>query len=74
MKKVVLGSMMFLAGLLSCAILIAGSALKDITINGNYSFLWNLSRLGLVPVTVLFSAIALTGLLIALWGLFDKNI
>ncbi|WP_277407820.1 hypothetical protein [Lacrimispora xylanisolvens] len=73
MKKVVLGSMMFLAGLLSCAILIAGSALKDITINGGYSFLWNLSSLGLVPVTVLFSAIALTGLLIALWGVFEKN-
>ena len=73
MKKVVLGSMMFLAGLLSCAILIAGSALKDITINGGYSFLWNLSSLGLVPVTVLFSAIALTGLLIALWGIFEKN-
>ena len=73
MKKVVLGSMMFFAGLLSCAILIAGSALKDITINGKYSFLWNLSSLGLVPVTVLFCAIALTGLLIALWGVFDKN-
>lgn len=73
MKKVVLGSMMFLAGLLSCAILIVGSALKDITINGGYSFLWNLSSLGLVPVTVLFSAIALTGLLIALWGVFEKN-
>ena len=73
MKKVVLGSMMFLAGLLSCAILIAVSALKDITINGKYSFLWNLSSLGLVPVTVLFSAIALTGLLIALWGIFEKN-
>jgi len=73
MKKVVLGSMMFLAGLLSCAILITGSALKDITINGSYSFLWNLSSLGLVPVIVLFSAIALTGLLIALWGVFEKN-
>ena len=73
MKKVVMGSMMFLAGLLSCSILIAGSTLKDIMINGKYSFLWNLSSLGLVPVTVLFSAIALAGFLIALWGLLDKN-
>jgi len=74
MKKVVLGSMMLLAGLLSCAILIAGSTLKDITINGRYSFLWNLSSLGLVPVTVLFSAIALTGLLTAFWGYLIKTI
>lgn len=52
MKKVVLGSIMFFGGLLSCAIMIAESTLKDITIDGSYSFLWNLSILGLVPVTV----------------------
>ncbi len=73
MKKVVLGSMMFLAGLLSCAVLITGAALKDLTINGGYSFLWNLSKLGLVPIAIIFSVIAVAGMMIALWGIFEKN-
>lgn len=37
MKKIVLGSMMFLAGVLSTAIILAGSMANDWTINGQHS-------------------------------------
>ncbi|MEM0530939.1 hypothetical protein WGC32_11450 [Zongyangia sp. HA2173] len=73
MKKIVLGSMMFLAGVLSTAIILAGSMANDWTINGQHSAFWNISRYGLMPAIYIFLGIAVVGLILACWGLLDKK-
>ncbi len=73
MKKVVLGSAMLLAGLLSAAILLGGTMANDWTNNGMRSSLWNLSQYGLMPALCTFIGIAILGLVIAVWGIFEKN-
>ena len=73
MKKLVLGSMMFLAGVLSTAIILAGSMANDWTINGQHSAVWNISRYGLMPAIYIFLGIAVVGLILACWGLLDKK-
>lgn len=73
MKKVMLGAMMFLAGTLSLAVLLSGTMANDWTINGQHSSFWNLSQYGLMPAFYGFAAVAVIGLAIALWGLFDKK-
>lgn len=73
MKKIVLGSMMFLAGVLSAAIILAGSMANDWTINGQHSAFWNISRYGLMPAIYIFLGIAVVGLILACWGLLDKK-
>lgn len=73
MKKVILGSMMFLTGVLSLAVLLAGSMAHDWTLNGCLSASWNISQFGLTPALYGFLAIAAIGLFIALWGLADKH-
>ena len=73
MKKVVLGSAMLLAGLLSAAILLGGTMANDWTNNGMRSSLWNLSQYGLMPALCIFIGIAILGLVFAVWGIFEKN-
>ena len=73
MKKVALGSAMMLAGVLGVAILLAGTMANNMTINGRLSFSWNLSAYGLMPVLYIFIVLAVIGLIIGCWGLFDKN-
>lgn len=73
MKKIVLGSMMFHAGVLSTAIILAGSMANDWTINGQHSAFWNISRYGLMPAIYIFLGIAVVGLILACWGLLDKK-
>ncbi len=73
MKKVILGSSMLLAGLLSVAALLAGTMANDWTINGQLSSFWNMSQYGLMPAFYIFIGIAVTGLAIAVWGIFEKN-
>ncbi len=73
MKKVILGSAMFLAGLLSTAILLAGTMANDLTINGMRSSIWNMSQYGLMPALYLFIGITILGLAIAMWGIFEKK-
>ena len=73
MKKVVMGSAMLLAGLLSAAILLGGTMANDWTNNGMRSSLWNLSQYGLMPALCIFIGIAILGLVIAVWGIFEKN-
>lgn len=73
MKKVVLGSAMLLAGLLSAAILLGGTMANDWTNNGMRSSLWNLSQYDLMPALCIFIGIAILGLVIAVWGIFEKN-
>ena len=49
MKKVILGSMMFLAGLLSAAVLLAGTMANDWSVNGELSSFRNMVQYGLMP-------------------------
>lgn len=73
MKKVILGSAMVLAGLLSAAVLLAGTMANDLTINGQFSSFWNMSKYGLIPVFYTFIGIAIIGFAIAIWGIFEKK-
>lgn len=73
MKKVILGSMMFLAGLLSAAVLLAGSMANEWTVNGQLSSFRNLTQYGLMPALSIFIGIAAVGFIVAIWGIFDKN-
>ena len=73
MKKVILGSVMFLSGLLPVAIILAGSMANEWTVNGQVSAIWNIRQYGLTPAIVIFSIIAIVGLLLAIWGLFEKE-
>jgi hypothetical protein len=73
MKKVILGSLMFLAGLLSSALLLAGSMANTWTINGKMSSMWNISQYGLMPALYCFVAVVVIGLIIAIWGLLEKK-
>lgn len=73
MKKVLLGSIMFLAGVLSTALLLAGSMSNEWTVNGQISSFWNLSQYGLMPVLYIFICIAVIGIVIAVIGLFENK-
>lgn len=73
MKKTILGSFMVLAGVISTALLMAGSMSQDWMIDGRYSFWWNLSQYGLTSAFYVFAAIAVVGLAIAVIGLIEKK-
>ena len=73
MKKLIFGGFMMLSGILGTGILIAGTMANDMMINGQWSFLWNLSRFGLIPALVIFIVIGVVGLLLGIWGVFEKN-
>ncbi len=73
MKKVILGSVLLLAGLLSAAILLAGTMLSGLSVNGQFSSFWTMSQYGLMPTFYIFAGIAVLGLGIAFWGIFEKK-
>lgn len=73
MKKVVFGSLVFLAGLVSAALLLAGTISSTWIINGERSALWNLEQCGLFPALVAFVVIAFVGLVVAVIGLLDRS-
>lgn len=73
MKKVVLGSMMFLAGLLSAAVLLAGTMANDWNVNGELSSFRNMAQYGLMPAFYIFVGIAVLGIGIAVWGVLEKK-
>ena len=73
MKKVVFGALMMLAGTVSSAILLAGAMANEWTVNGQFSFSWNLSQYGLMPALVIFVLIAIVGLGIGVGGMFDRK-
>ncbi len=73
MKKTICGSIVFLAGLVSVAILLASTIGNIGTIDGRYSVMWGLSQYGLMPAFYLFSGIAVVGAIISLWGLIEHN-
>ena len=73
MKKVVLGSMMFLAGLLSAAVLLAGTMANDWNVNGELSSFRNMAQYGLMHAFYIFVGIAVLGIGIAVWGVLEKK-
>ena len=73
MKKVILGSMMFLAGLLSAAVLLAGTMANDWSVNGELSSFRNMVQYGLMPVFYIFIVIAVLGIGVAIWGMLEKK-
>ena len=73
MKKVILGSAMILAGIISIAQVLAGSMANEWTVNGEFSSLWNISQYGLIPAIYIFAGIAIIGFVLAAWGLIDKK-
>lgn len=74
MKKTIFGASMFLAGLVSCAILLAGPLGMQWTNNGDWaSAWWLLSNYGLAPIVCFFVAITIIGLVFALWGVCEKK-
>lgn len=74
MKKTILGAVMFLAGLISSAILLAGPMGMQWTHNEQWaSAWWLLSNYGLAPVFYVFVVITIIGLCMALWGVFEKK-
>ena len=73
MKKIMFGAIMFLAGMLSMAILLAGAMAHEWTIDDRFSAFWNLTNYGLMPVFYTFVAVAVIGLIIAIWGMLEKK-
>ena len=44
MKKVILGSIMFLSGTLAAAIILAGAMANELNVNGRLSAIWNITQ------------------------------
>ena len=80
MKKVIIGSFMFLTGVLSCTVLSAMSIFKELPVNIvagegeiHITFIDILAEYSLTPMFYIFIAIAVIGVVIFVWGLFEKN-
>ena len=73
MKKVILGSMMVLAGIISMAVIFAGSMAQDWNINRQFSAIWNIQQFGLMPLVYMFAGVSIIGLVLAVWGLIEKK-
>lgn len=72
MKKVIFGSFLSMSGILSIAILVAGAMTQDWMIDGGYSYLWNLSRYGAIPILVAFVIVLIIGLSFAVKGIIEE--
>lgn len=72
MKKVIWGASLSLAGIIATALLLGFSMIKDWIIDDTYSVIFNLSRYNLLPVLVFFIIITILGIVISLWGIFEK--
>lgn len=74
MKKVVLGSMMFFAGLISVVVLLAETMSKDEIVNGQQlSSFRIMAQYGLMSAFYIFVGIAVLGIGIAIWGVLEKK-
>lgn len=72
MKKVIWGSFLSLAGIIATALLLGFSMIKDWINDDTYSVIFNLSRYELLPVLAVFIFVAILGMVISLWGIFEK--
>ena len=73
MKKIVFGGIMFLAGIISSAILLSGTMVTGFIHNGEYSFAWSLSQYKLTIPLNIFIVIAVVGFALCIWGLIEKE-
>ena len=73
MKKVILGSFIFLAGILSAAFILAGSLANDMMINGQHSSTWIISQYGLMPSLAVLLYMTISGLFLSILGLFNQD-
>ena len=64
---------MFLAGLLSVAVLLTGTMANDWTVNGQLSSFGVCHNMGLCPHFIFFVGIAILGICVAIWGVFEKE-
>ena len=72
MKKVIWGASLSLAGIIATALLLGFSMIKYWIIDDTYTVIFNLSRYNLLPVLVFFIIITILGIVISLWGIFEK--
>lgn len=72
MKKVIFGSSLSVAGIISSAIILSSGMIREWNNNGKFSFQWNLAQYGMIPVLVIFITIAVLGFIIALKGILEK--
>lgn len=75
MRKVIMGSIMFLTGVLSAAVLVAGAIVPNVSVTGEAptTLAWRLNHFGLVPVLWVLGGVMLIGLLLALWGATERK-
>ena len=62
-----------LSGLLSVAVLLAGTMANDWNVDGQLSAFYNMSQYGLKPAFYIFIGIAVLGFGVAIWGIFEKS-
>lgn len=75
MRKVIMGSIMFLTGVLSAAVLVAGAIVPNVSVAGEAAttLTWRLNHFGLTPVLWVLGGVMLIGLLLALWGATERK-
>ena len=73
MKKVILGSVMILAGIIPVTWLLVSAMEKEWMIDGEYSAFATLSYYGVMPAFYIFIGIAVIGFILALVGVFEKK-
>ncbi len=73
MKKFILGLVMFASGLLSSAVLLSGTMSFNMQFDGGFSAFRALTAYQLMPVFLLFAAIAIIGFVLAVLGLRDQR-
>ena len=73
MKKFLLGISMFVSGLLSIAIILAGTLASSYTVNGKSSFWLILKLYDLTPILFLLFFITVLGLILAIVGVFGHR-
>lgn len=75
MRKVIMGSIMFLTGVLSAAVLVAGAIVPNVSVAGEAAttLAWRLNYFGLTPVLWILGGVMLVGLLLAIWGAAERK-
>ena len=73
MKKVIIGAMMFYSGLLSMVIIYAFLIQYGWSSDMHNALLQGFLQLGLEPILYVLSTVALIGIVLILWGFFDKK-
>ena len=77
MKKIILGGFMMLSGILSAAVLLAGTMAQASSASDALGLppfaLRRLDTYDILPAFYMFIVIAVIGLVIGCWGLFDEK-